>query len=170
MVLIALLLPVLLHSQTKADRIKELENDHLEKLLEVKEIERKITNSDKLTAYFRNNYHEQMGYAVNRKLLASKDSDTNDEQIKENIESENDSIARHLYQTTCGEDTFDYDLTRELFVPGLSKIADFDTLKFLFLIMATERALLDHFVASYQKRLNELCAISQELATLKQGG
>ena len=183
MVLIALLFSVTCHSQTKTDRIKKLENDHLEKLLEVKEIERKITNFCEFTDSLTNNYTKQMDCAVVKKLLALKDSGTsykqiktnfNDEQIKENfkneIASEIGSIAGDLYQTIYGEDTFDYDLTQELFIPEPSKIGNFDTLKFLFLKMATERALLNHFVASYQKRLYELCAIGQELATLKQGG
>ena len=135
MILITLLLPVICHSQTKADRIKELENDQLKKVLEVKAIERKITNSHEFIGYYRCNYHEQMGYAVRRKLRASKDSDSDEEQIQENIKIEGDTIAQRLGQAICGNDTFDYDLTRELFADELderNEISDFYTIRFFF--------------------------------------
>ena len=172
MILIALLLPVLCHSQTKADRIKELEDRQWEKVLEVKELERKITNSHEFIGYFRHNYIEQMDYAAKRKLRASKDS-TSDEEQKKNIRNENNVITKRLHRAIYGKDTFDYDLTKELFadeLDGREELDDFCTLKFFFLQITTERLVLKHLVASYQKRLGELCAIGQELATLKQGG
>ena len=213
MVLVALLLPAFCYSQTKEDRIKELEDRQWEKLLEIEKIEMKITNSYKFTEYIRDNSIEQMYYAVGRreriKKLASKYSNPNNTLIEQNIPDENSSIAyrlyqtfrskfafnnseqiernfcdnidpivTHLYQALRGKCDFDYDLAQELFITRSDElnsddfytIDDFDTLKFIFLKMVTERARQDRLVTFYQKLLDELCAIGQELATLKRGG
>ena len=169
MVLIALLFPVFCHSQTKVDHSKKLKKLQFKKLLKLKEIEKQIADLYKLVDYCRDNYTTQMNYTLEKKLRALKNSD--EEHTKQSIESENESIAKHLYQAIRDGRIFDYDLTQELFVPevGLGT-NDFDTLKFFFIQMATGRALLDHLVVYYQECLHELLSISQKLASLKQEG
>lgn len=168
MILITLLLPAFCYSQTKEDRIKELEDRQFEKVLEIRKMGKKITLSHEFIDHLRDNVHRQIAYACHR---ASKSSDADEEQIKENILKRGNVLANHLDEALWGKGAFDYDLTQELFsneLDGLNEIDDFETFKFFNLQAAIERLLLKHFVSSYQERLDELCAIGQELATLKQ--
>lgn len=169
MALVALLLPALCYSQTKEDRIKELEDRQLEKVLEIRKMGKKITLSHEFIDHLKNNARTQTAYAIRR---ASKSSDADKKQIEKNILKRSDVLANHLDGALWGKGAFDYDLTQELFaneLDGLNEIDDFETLKFFNLQAAIERLLLKRFVSSYQERLYELCAIGQELATLKQG-
>ena len=184
--LITLLLPVFGYSQDSEKRV--VEREELSKLqfqleLELDDIGKRITASYEFLYYLGTHWTRLEDWAVNKKLQAmekadpdtrhtkQEDIDSIKKRIAKEIEAENISVGNDLFNALWGEDTFDHDLSQELFAyEDLDTLDIFDTLKFSFLRMATGRHLLKHLVISYEICLKKILKISQELAALEQQG
>ena len=171
MFLIALLLPAFCYSQNNKESVKTISDAQYKKILELKEISKRIkTSSEFIRTWGNEQFDDQLGRAIGKEAkLVEADRKTGVVEADKKIRIYMLSFKSHLMKALHGEGTFDHDLSKELFdwdteyVDGI-----FDQFKFAWIDVINEYYLLEYHVGCYQECLNELIEMSKKSANLKQ--
>ena len=165
--LIALLLPLFGYGITKEARIKELKEAQYKKSVEIQDLVKRISDADEYIRSCVSQYHTLVDIVVQKKKQANVSAKIEEQKIRLEIEQSLQCLLDSLEKIFLGKRAFDLDLINELFDQNdVDAIDSFKSLSFMCMRGATERTILTGLVVRYQRCLQELLNINQELNNL----
>lgn len=166
--LAALLLPFSGYGANKNQaRINELTEAQYKKSVEIQDLVKRISDADEYIRSCVSQYHSLVDVIVQKKKQVNVSARIEEQKIRQEIEQSLQCLLDSLEKIFLGKRAFDLDLLNELFDQNdLAAVDSFKSLSFMCMRGATERTILTSLVLRYQKCLQELLNINQELNNL----